>query len=100
MSLNSGHPAGDRPALLILDMINELEGAAGILDQAEAASPVIRDLRATARRCGAPVIYVDGDYDQWSEDRRWSRESVAPGRGSLYLSTSGPVLFREVASVL
>lgn len=67
----SGHPAGDRPALLIIDMINDLEfeGAAAILDDAEAASHVIHDLRATARRCGAPVIYVNDNFDRWSEDR-------------------------------
>lgn len=68
----SAHPAGDRPALLIIDMINDLEfeGAAAILDHAEAASHVIRDLRAIARRCGAPVIYVNDNFDRWSEDRR------------------------------
>lgn len=58
---NARHPAGERPALLIIDMINDLEfeGAAAILDQAEAASHAIGALRATARRCGAPVIYVN-----------------------------------------
>lgn len=70
--MDRGHPAGDRPALLIIDMINDLEfdGAAAILDQAEAASLVIHDLRATARRCGAPVVYVNDNFDRWSDDRR------------------------------
>ncbi len=63
MSLTGcGHSAGDRPALLIIDTINDLEfeGAAQILDQAAAASLVMRDLRATVRRCGVPIIYIVG----------------------------------------
>lgn len=48
----------------------EFEGAAAILDQAEAASHAIGALRATARRCGAPVIYVNDNFDRWSDDRR------------------------------
>lgn len=73
MSLTGcGHSAGDRPALLIIDTINDLEfeGAARILDQAAAASLVMRDLRATVRRCGAPIIYLNNNFGRWSEDRR------------------------------
>jgi hypothetical protein len=55
-STDRGHPAGDRPALLIIDMINDLEfdGAAAILDQAEAASLVMRSPRdrPSLRRSG------------------------------------------------
>lgn len=66
------HPAGDRIALLIIDMINDLEfdGAAAVLDQAEAASHAVLRLKAVARKAGAPVIYVNDNFGRWSDDRR------------------------------
>jgi len=30
----------------------------------------MRDLRATVRRCGAPIIYINNYFGRWSEDRR------------------------------
>jgi len=83
--MNQSHPAGDRIGLLIIDMINDLEfdGAPAILDQAEAASHKILDLKRAAREAGAPVIYVNDNFGRWSDDRRqitaWASRPGARG---------------------
>jgi nicotinamidase-related amidase len=85
--MDQSHPAGDRIALLIIDMINDLEfdSARSILDQAEAVSHKILEVKAAARRAGAPIIYVNDNFGRWSDDRRqitdWASRPGARGGG-------------------
>ena len=63
--------APGRTALLIIDMINDLDFASGgqMLEPAKAAARAICALRAEARRRGVPVVYVNDNYGQWHSER-------------------------------
>lgn len=58
-------------ALLIIDAINPLdfEGAAPLLQSAEAIVAPISELRDQADAAGAPVVYVNDHYGAWRADR-------------------------------
>ena len=58
-------------ALLIIDMINDLEfpGGAALFPQARMASQPIRALSEAARRSGVPIVYVNDNYGQWHSER-------------------------------
>lgn len=64
------HAAG-RTALLVIDMINDLdfEGADRLRDEAIAAAEKIARLRDAAEGAGVPVIYVNDNHDEWHSDR-------------------------------
>jgi nicotinamidase-related amidase len=59
-------------ALLIIDMINDLEfeGGEALLPRALAAANAIAALKRNARRCGVPVIYVNDNFGKWRSDFR------------------------------
>jgi nicotinamidase-related amidase len=70
-------------ALLIIDMINDLEFAEGgaLLPHATAAADAIGQLSNAARKAGVPVVYVNDNYGQWHSERslimeHCSREGV------------------------
>ena len=78
--------APGRAALLIIDMINDLDFAHGpqLLERTHAAAERILALRAEADRLGAPVVYVNDNYGQWHSERSRLVEHCmrpeAPGR--------------------
>lgn len=66
-----GEPAPGGAALLIIDMINDLdfEGGEGMAPAARAAADAIATLRDEADRAGVPVVYVNDNYGQWHSER-------------------------------
>jgi nicotinamidase-related amidase len=66
-----GDPAPYQTALLIIDMINDLEfdGGSAMLSEAHAASLKIAQLSRAARHSGVPVVYVNDNYGQWHSER-------------------------------
>ena len=64
-------PAPGGTALLIVDMINDLQfaGAESLKCAALEAASAILALRDEADRSGVPVIYVNDNYDQWHSER-------------------------------
>ena len=64
-------PAAGRTALLIIDMINDMDFPHGpdLLARALAAGERILALRAEADRLGVPVVYVNDNYGQWHSER-------------------------------
>lgn len=64
--------AGHRWALLLVDVINELEfdGAEKLRPKALAMARRAAALRTRATRAGVPVIYVNDNFGQWRSDFR------------------------------
>ena len=64
-------PANAGTALLIIDMINDLEfpGGADMLKGAQSAADAILELSRQAREAGVPVVYVNDNYGQWHSER-------------------------------
>ncbi len=64
-------PAPHHTALLIIDMINDLdfEGGEDLREPAEAAARRIVKLRAAADEAGVPVIYVNDNFGHWHSER-------------------------------
>jgi nicotinamidase-related amidase len=64
-------PAPSRAALLVIDMINDLEFEEGkqLLPHATAAARSIHALGKAARGAGVPVVYVNDNYGQWHSER-------------------------------
>lgn len=58
-------------ALLIIDMINDLDFAGGkeMLPAVEAAAAAILQLRDEATALGVPIVYVNDNYGQWHSER-------------------------------
>ncbi|MDF0489643.1 cysteine hydrolase [Sphingomonas sp. H39-1-10] len=61
----------ERPALLIIDMINRFDfpQADQIKPGALAAARVIAKLRETAERAGYPVVFVNDNFGEWHSER-------------------------------
>jgi nicotinamidase-related amidase len=64
-------PAKAGTALLIIDMINDLEfpGGSDMLKGAQSAAEAILELSCEARAAGVPVVYVNDNYGQWHSQR-------------------------------
>lgn len=64
-------PATCHTALLIIDMINDLEFTDGpaMFPHARAASLPILALSRSARASGVPIVYVNDNYGQWHSER-------------------------------
>lgn len=73
-----------RPALLILDMINtfDYEGGQSLRRHAEDAAPRIAALRRRFRKHGAPVIFVNDNFLQWRVDFRQLVEACSRASAS------------------
>jgi nicotinamidase-related amidase len=76
--------ARGRTALLIIDMINDLNFEEGddLRAQAQAVAPVIVKLRDQAESAGVPVIFVNDNFSQWHSERSRIVEYVATTRGA------------------
>lgn len=61
----------DGTALLIIDMINDLEfpSAEAMLPDVQSAADAIERLMQDARRAGVPVVYVNDNYGRWTSER-------------------------------
>ena len=70
--LHGNAPDESDDALLIIDVINDLEFGSGarLLPHALAAAKRIRALKARARRAGVPVIYCNDNFGRWRSDFR------------------------------
>jgi nicotinamidase-related amidase len=64
-------PAPGAAALVIIDMINDLdfEGGEALKPHAEAAAEVIGELRERAEALDAPVVYVNDNFGQWHSEQ-------------------------------
>lgn len=64
-------PTPHAAALLIIDMVNDLdfEGGEDLRGPAEAAARRIVALRAAADEAGVPVVYVNDNFGHWHSER-------------------------------
>lgn len=64
-------PAAGGTALLIIDMISDLEfeDADALKDHALEAAHAIAALRDACKAAGVPVIYVNDNHDEWHSER-------------------------------
>jgi nicotinamidase-related amidase len=68
--LHGNAPDESKVALLLLDVINDLEFDGGELlePHALAAAPKIKELKQQAKLAGIPVIYVNDNFGRWRSD--------------------------------
>jgi nicotinamidase-related amidase len=73
-------------ALLIIDMLNtfDFDGAEPLVEATRTIVDPINRLRQAARAAGSPVIYVNDNYNRWSDERSdliaWLTRDEARGR--------------------
>ena len=70
--LHGSAPDTSPAALLVIDMINDLEfeGGEKLLPQAVRAARHIGALKLRARKAGVPVIYANDNFGRWRSDFR------------------------------
>jgi nicotinamidase-related amidase len=70
--LHGNVPDKSPVALLIVDMINDLEFPGGdrLAEQAMPVARRIRDLRRRAKALGIPTVYVNDNFGRWQSDFR------------------------------
>ncbi|HWI13449.1 MAG TPA: isochorismatase family cysteine hydrolase [Burkholderiales bacterium] len=70
--LHGNAPDSSSVALLVIDMINDLEwdGGDALLPHAVDAAQRIASLKARARNAGVPVIYANDNFGRWRSDFR------------------------------
>jgi nicotinamidase-related amidase len=68
--LHGNAPDKAETALLLIDVINDLEFPTGpqLLRSALAAGRRLRDLKRRAKRAGVPCIYVNDNFGRWRSD--------------------------------
>lgn len=71
-NLHGSAPDGSPAALLIIDMINDLdfEGGARLLPGAVTAARRIAALKSRARARGIPTVYANDNFGRWRSDFR------------------------------
>jgi nicotinamidase-related amidase len=76
-------PAAGHTALLIIDMINDMDFEEGddLLAGIEAAADIVAKLRDEAEEAGVPVVFVNDNFGQWHSDRARIIDYVASTRG-------------------
>ncbi|HEV2150192.1 MAG TPA: isochorismatase family cysteine hydrolase [Longimicrobiaceae bacterium] len=79
--LHGNAPDHSPVALLLVDMINDLEfpGAEGMLERAVAAAERTAALRRRAKEAGIPVVYANDNFGRWRSDFRDVTEHVLRG---------------------
>lgn len=70
--LHGNAPDQCRVALLLIDVINDLEfeGGEELLQQARPAARAIAALKRRAKAAGIPAIYVNDNFGRWQSDLR------------------------------
>lgn len=68
--LHGSAPDNARVALLLIDVINDLEfpGGAALLRHALPAAKRIATLKQRCRRAGIPAVYVNDNFGKWRSD--------------------------------
>ena len=82
-----------KTALLILDMITDMEfmGAATMQREAEAAARTILKLRDAADEARLPVIYVNDNFGEWHSERyRLVERALASEGGHAFVARLAP----------
>ena len=82
-NMHGGEPAPAPAALLLIDVINDLEfpGGEALLPRAMAMAGALSGLKARAARVGLPCIYVNDNFGRWRSDFRQTTErALAEGR--------------------
>ena len=71
-NLHGSAPDKSETALLLIDVINDLEfpEADQMIDDAVKMAKKIRRLKRRARKAGVPVIYVNDNFGKWQSDFR------------------------------
>jgi nicotinamidase-related amidase len=79
-------------ALLVIDMFNayDFEDAGALLESAERATPVIRDLTQRAGDEGTALIFVNDNYGDWNASRDVLVDRALEGRGGRFLEQLAP----------
>jgi nicotinamidase-related amidase len=70
--LHGNAPDSSAVALILIDVINDLEfeGGERLLEPALAAAESIAALKARAREAGIPVVYANDNFGRWRSDFR------------------------------
>jgi nicotinamidase-related amidase len=70
--LHGNVPDKSSVALLIVDMVNDLEWPGGdrLAEQVLPVARAIRDLRSRAKALGVPTVYVNDNFGRWQSDLR------------------------------
>jgi nicotinamidase-related amidase len=70
--LIEGGAARSRAALLLIDVVNDLDfpGSDALVREAEAMAPRLARLAARARAARLPVVYVNDNFGRWESDWR------------------------------
>ena len=70
--LHGNVPDSSPVALLIVDMINDLEFPGGdrLAEQIMPVAQAIRALRSQAKALGIPVVYVNDNFGRWQSDQK------------------------------
>ena len=65
-------PIGRRTALLLIDVINDMdfEGSETLVRLAEPMARRLRALKRRARAAGIPTIYINDNFGKWRSDFR------------------------------
>src|SRR3954452_9112087 len=65
-------PSRNRLALILIDVINDLEfpGAEGLLEEAIPMAKRLARIKSCAREAGVPVIYANDNFGRWRSDFR------------------------------
>lgn len=69
-NLHGGTPATSPIAMILIDVINDLEfdGGSDLLRHALPMAECIAELREHARELNIPVIYVNDNFGRWQSD--------------------------------
>ena len=70
--LHGNVPENSPVALLLIDVINDLEfeGAEALAERALAMAERIAELKRRARACAIPTVYVNDNFGRWQSDFR------------------------------
>jgi nicotinamidase-related amidase len=70
--LHGNVPDSSPVALLIVDMINDLEFPGGdrLAEQIMPVAKAIRDLKSRAKALGIPTVYVNDNFGRWQSDQQ------------------------------
>jgi nicotinamidase-related amidase len=84
VDLHGSAPDKNKLALLLIDVINDLDfpEADQLLRYARPMAKKLLRLKRRAQKAGVPVIYVNDNFGRWKSDFRRTVEHCANGRGS------------------
>ena len=92
--LHGNAPDTSRVALVLVDVINDLEfeGGERLLPHALASAARLADLASRARAAGVPVIYVNDNFGRWRSDFRTLLRALPGTPGAWTAAGSTPAL--------